>query len=436
MKYVLIICSLFLAVNFASAQNIVSLEQAFESAMKNNHQIQISALQSDIANNNANPGQAGLLPKVDLTGGYNYSNSNADLTFATGGPPMENLSAESKGYNSSIGMSYVLFNGFGNTYQFKLLQQQDSTANIQEKLSIESTLVQVSNVYLEICRQQEQLKIAMEMLEISKDRLSRLKNAQTYGVANSIDVLNAEVDYNNDQSNLVNIEYALNMAKRNLSLLVNEDLGTNYEVQTELIINGSLIHDELKQKSLKNNSNLLLAQSNITQQEYMEKIQKSFYMPRISINTSYGYSFSESNASLILSNQNLGLTGSVGLAWNLFDGNKRKTAIQNAAILLQTNEIAYDQAKKSVDKDFENTFELYQTQLKLTQLETRNLSVAQANFDKSKALYEKGQLTSLQFREAQINLIRVKNKLNNSTFASKMTEIELKRLAGDLLQNQ
>lgn len=426
----------FVFSTISNGQDVKTLDNAIQTALTNNHQILMSGLQNEISENSTNPGQAGLLPTVDVRGGYTYTNSTADLEFATGQPAMNDLSAESNAYNASVEMNYVIFNGFGSTYQYRLLQEKNEAVQIQHQLTIESTLLQVTNVFLEICRQQEQQKIALEMLNISQDRLDRLKNAQEYGVTNQIDVLNAQVDYNNDKSNLINIELALGQAKRNLNQLINMDWGIDYIVDTNMILDGDLKYETLRSSVLSNNNNLLLAQSNITQQEFQEKIQRSFYLPRVNVSTNYGYSFSESNASLILSNQNLGLTGSVGLAWNLFDGNKRKTAIQNASLVLKSNELALEQSKLIVNKDFENNFARYQTQLQLIQLETQNVKVAELNFQKSKALFDQGQLTSIQFREAQINLINVKNKLNNTTFACKMTAIELKRLAGELMTKQ
>lgn len=420
-----------LAIN---AQNVLLLEDAMKIALENNLNIMMTTNQQQQTINQATYGNAGMLPKVDLSGATSYGSSNTELTIAGNNPPIKNDNAESFSYNGGVGLTYVVFNGLGSINTYNKLKSLADLSAIQLNLTIESTLLQVANVYYEVARQQEQLAIASSSLLVSKERYERVKVGNEYGTVSSLALLNAEVDMNADSSNVLNMELGLNNAKRNLNVLLNREVKTTYSVSTELTIEKAITLEDILQKAKDNNTNLLLTQSNISIAEYDEKIQKAFYMPRVALNANYGYNYSESNASLILSQTSLGLTGGATLAWSLFDGFKRKTALQNAKIALETSELKVQEATLTVERDVMNAFELFQTNLQLLKVEERSVVAAQLNFDRSKELYRQGQITTTQFRTAQLNLNRAKSRLNTTLFTTKMAEISLIRLSGELVK--
>lgn len=434
MKHLAMITVVLLFALSGNAQQVLTLDDAIKMALQKNHGILVASNQQKQVENSATAGNAGLLPSVDVTGGATYSATTADLEFAGGQPPIEDAEALAFGYNGAVGLNYTLFDGLGSFHSFNKLKSQRDLSAIQTNLTIESTLLQVSNVYYEVARQQVQLEIAKESLKVSQGRRDRLQANLTYGTVSSLDLLNAQVDLNSDSSNVLSLEMGLKSAKRNLNVLMGtENGGVDYTVDENLTINRTVALADLKSKAEQNNVNVLLAQSNITIAEYDQKLQKSFRMPRIGLNASYGYNYQESNASLILNQSSLGFTGGVSLAWNLFDGKRKQTALANAQIALETSEIQKEQAMITVSKDVENAFDLYQNSLVLVDIEQKNLQIAELNFQRSQELYNQGQLTTTEFREAQLNLNRVKSRLNTSRFTAKMAEIELTRLSGELV---
>ncbi|MFT5257991.1 MAG: outer membrane protein, partial [Arenicella sp.] len=63
----------------------------------------------------------------------------------------------------------------------------------------------------------------------------------------------------------------------------------------------------------------------------------------------------------------------------------------------------------------------------------KNVQTTQNNFDRTQEKYKLGQVTSLEFRQAQINLINSKTAGNNAKFDAKLIELQLLRLSGDIL---
>ena len=83
---------------------------------------------------------------------------------------------------------------------------------------------------------------------------------------------------------------------------------------------------------------------------------------------------------------------------------------------------------------FRVLYAAYQNSRYILKVQQQNLNTAELNFRRSKELFELGQLTSTQFREAQLNLIRAKTQIINAKFEAKIFEFQLLKLIGDLVQ--
>ena len=57
----------------------------------------------------------------------------------------------------------------------------------------------------------------------------------------------------------------------------------------------------------------------------------------------------------------------------------------------------------------------------------------QRNFTRTEELFKLGQVTSIEFRQAQINLLNAETALNNAKYDAKLFELELLQLSGELL---
>ena len=66
-------------------------------------------------------------------------------------------------------------------------------------------------------------------------------------------------------------------------------------------------------------------------------------------------------------------------------------------------------------------------------LESSSLEAAKLNFKRTQELYHLGQVTTTQFREAQLNLIRAKSSMSWAKYEAKLNEIILMKLSGRLL---
>ena len=56
------------------------------------------------------------------------------------------------------------------------------------------------------------------------------------------------------------------------------------------------------------------------------------------------------------------------------------------------------------------------------------------NFQKSNDMYDVGQITSTQLREAQLNLIKAKGRISDAACTAKEAEADLLKISGQLVK--
>jgi outer membrane protein TolC len=408
------------------SQEKLTLENAVTIALKNNHQINIARNSAKIANNNINIGNANLLPRIDVSASGNYQD------IATPAESDLNNTASTTN-NAQIQLSYTLFDGFNNILQFNRLNISGKISKLEARNAIENTLFQVSSAYYNSALAWENLIIAGELLTISKERLERAKRRSTYGQANMIEVLSAQVDLNSDSVTVVNATLSWEQSRRDLIFLLNIKPDRKFEVDTEVAFTNDLKLSSLTNLALKNNASYLTVINRYKQSKIDLRMTRAAYSPQLSIQTSYGYSQRNPDLNLNLDDPTKTLSAGATLSLNLFNGFKNNIQRQNAQVSLSSQKLASDEARLELINIVNNSFDAYQNSLIVLKLEQKNLEVAELNFKRTQELYNLGQVTTTQFREAQLNLIRAKNSISTAKFETKLFEIDLLRLSGMLL---
>ncbi len=415
------------------AQEVLTRDKAMELTLQNNYDIQVAQKNIDVAENNSSIYNSGYLPSASASGSGTVTYYEGENETVQGTQSFE--AAEAYNYNASAGLDYVLFNGFGRMYNYKQLKEQHNLTELQAKQIIENTMLQLSSAYFEIARLTESTLILKSALDISNSRLERAQYSYEYGQTTQIDLLNAEVDVNNDSINLLNAAQQLENAKRNLNLIMGRDIETSFEVDTSLSFSMPLSKTQLAEMSLERNVQIEQTRSQLRNSEFAIRANRAGWFPSLSANADYVYSGSNNpNGAFLTGSKSYGPQAGLTLSWNIFDGGTTKTRVQNARINLETQEILKDQTESSVKRDVLNAYSTYTNALFVLNAEKANLATNRRNFDRSDELYKQGQITSIEFRQAQLNLRNAQNNYSIAKYNAKNAELALKQLAGILLE--
>ena len=433
-KFILLINIGLFINNNGFSQEIISLEKALSMTLKENVDIKIKTNELEQIRNYEKVGALGALPRIILNGSASSLNGNSSLEFATDNfPSIENERTESKSINGNIGISYNVFNGLGSIYTFQKLKKQRNLKSIELSIQIEQVLLKTAKEYFDIAYLQENYKIVKELLAVSKERYNRIKVLNEFGNASNLDLLNAEIDLNKDSINLMNVEFELLDAKNKLNITLNRDIVYDFIVDDKVEINRNLSYSNLNRETQNNNNNILLGQYIIDVSKKDKKINSLSILPNIDISVQYGYNQIESNTSLVLDQSTLGLTNFINFSWDIFDALAKNKITKNSKIQIESNKLELSAIKKEIEQQFNATYKLYQNNINLIDIRKRNLLTSEKLFAISKEQFYQGQLSSNDFREAQIDLSLSKNILNQTLYKAKIAELNLYRLSGKIL---
>ena len=258
-----------------------------------------------------------------------------------------------------------------------------------------------------------------------------------YGQNTKLEVLNAEVDVNNDSIRLINENRLLANSKRNLNLLLGRDVTNDFVVDPEVDFKLIFDYNQLLDKAKEYNVEVQKIDRSIVISEYDIKISKSSLYPFLNLNASYGYNNNKNNqTSLFETIESDGLNAGVSLSWNIFDGGSTKTRIQNAKISADNVQVQKEQVENELERNVANALEIYNNAIYIMNAEEVNVETNQRNFERSEEQFKLGQITSIEFRLAQQNLLSALSNYNSAKYEAKNAEIFLINLTGDLLNIQ
>lgn len=433
-KYILACLFLFLILK-VEAQTVLSSQEAVELALENNYGIKIAKNKVEIADNNTSVLNSGFLPRMTGSGGatYNKDNTKAEYSDPTR-PPDVLKGAESSRYNASVSLNYTLFDGLGRQYNYKKLKEQHQLSELDARETIENTILQLFTVYYNVAQLSENTRALQQTLNISKERLIRAKYQFDYGQSTKLGVLNAQVDINNDSINVINAAQRLKNSKRDLNVVLGNALTSNFEVDTLITFVLQLDKTDLLEKVKANNVTLLQLEKNLLISKYSLKTWKSDYLPTLGLTGSYGWNKNNNNAAsfLAVSTSN-GLSAGINLSWNLFDGGSTITRVKNAEIDLENQQLQKDQIIMEIERDFNNAWDDYQNKLTIFYVQEENILTAKNNFDRTQEKFRLGQVTSIEFRQAQLNLLSAELSRNQAKYEAKLAELFVLQLSGELL---
>jgi len=413
------------------AQKILTAEEAISIGLKNNYDIQIARNSLEISKNNTGKGTAGFLPTLNISGNHQYAKSQQETNS-----PFSFGDSDSRTSSAGINFSWTLFDGFRMFAESSRYNELAKLGEHQSRNIIENTVVAILHSYFNSVQQQQLLQVSGNTLEISKTRLEKEKIRQELGSVSSTDYLNAKVAFNNDNAEYLNQQLNVLIAKKNLNILLGRDPLIELEVAGEILIPQiELNQQELMELAEKNNSTLLAAETDKLVAEKNIQLSRSAIYPRLSFDASYFYTDRTQSTNRftydIKSNSKDAAVG-FSLSLNLFNGWRDNIDIQNAKIDAKNKELAFQNAKNNLAGLVREKFVTFEKRMELLLLEQQNVEAARQNLELQKDRYQIGTVTSLEFRDAQVNLARAETALIVSRFQARISRLEIEQLIGKI----
>jgi len=430
--YLLTLTSVLFMVSFVFASSKeMTVEDAIRLGLRNNYDIQIARNTAEIAVNNKGKGISNFLPVIDTNSELRYDNTNESTSSPTSfGDSVTRTS------DTYLSLTWTLFDGFRMFADKKRYDQLALSGEAEARDRVERTVVSIMASFFNLVQQEQLLDVIRDTLAVSKRRLELEEVRRELGGASSTDLLNARVNYNNDESTLLDQQLAATIALNELNIVLARDPLTPVVVKKEIVIPPLTMHyEELLEMAKRENSTLLTARYDKRVAAEDVRIAQSAFWPRLFLNGNYGYADRALFGDDIIpgtDRKRHSIDSTIGLfvSFNVFNGNVDKINLQNARLELLNRDLNLQNIENEITGLVREKYTTYQKRMAKVRIEEENTDTAMQNMELQKELYATGASDSLDFRDAQILYARAQVNLIVSRFDARISLLEIEQLIG------
>ena len=420
---------LFCVVQNGFSQDILTLEEAIQTGLENSYNIRISRNNEAIAGNSNTYGNAGFLPQISTTANLTYSNSNTVQKLFSG-DERRATGAGNTSLRTGLFLNWTAFDGFAMFAVKERLDLQEQRSQAFTRRAMHDLVTQIQNVYYGIVRIRQQVDIREQSLQLNRD-LQELADAKLkIGTGTALQVLQTTNLVNADSSALLNQIDQLNQAKISLNRMMGRDPQTVFVVSPDVPQTLLPNLNELTELAIQQNHDVKLLQYDEQIALTQIKEARSVLYPQVDINAGYNYNYSKAEIGFALSNRSFGPSIGMGISYNIFPGRNIKKDLDNAELFKQNVLLSREELEEDLRADLAILYQDYIALQELLALERRNVVTAERNTSLARQLYRSGRATNFDVREAILTETQVKDRLSDVQYRQKITEIQLKSLAG------
>ncbi len=430
-RYLIITFALLACLN-GTAQ---TLPEFIATGLENNYNLKIARNTESIAANNATAANAGYLPVVRASAGYDGSYGDSRSTPREGGTAVRQGSSLDHALQVGINAEWTVFDGFKIQANYRRLQELKRQGATRTRLDIEDYVATLTAEYYNLIQQHIRMRNLRNAVKLSKERLRVVLERYSIGSASRLDLQQAQVDFNADSAqSLKQHELLASSRIRLYELMAVKDMDSRLSIQDSTIdVDTSLSHDTLLVAMMALNADLLNAGHDIRLAELDYRATMSRDYPYIKLNAGYNYRHDSYGAGTTAHRNTWGADFGVSVGYTLFDGNRSRQR-RNAQLNIDNADMARLQLQQALQSDLADLWQAYKNNLRLLSLEKENLVTAQENHYIAHERYMLGDLSGIEMREAQQSLLDAEERILVAQYNTKLCEISLNQISGSILR--
>jgi multidrug efflux pump len=414
--------------------HLYTLTECLSVGLMQNYSVQIARGEEQIAHNNASWGNAGFLPTLGVTSGYNAA-LDATRTIPHIGATSQESGALSGAFSAGLDVSWTIFNGMSVQTNWRRLRELEAMGELSARITIEDFVAQLTAEYYNYIQQTIRLRNYEYATSLSSERLRIAEARYLLGNGSRPEVLQARVDFNADSSLYITQKERIATSRINLNeLMAASDIDREFAVRDTLIaINENLQWGELYDRMMSSSAELAHARRNGTLAGLDAKIVRSRAYPYLRLNAGYGYAATSFRRGDVRRRDTWGPDAGLSLGFTIFDGNRRRE-MRNARIEADNAQLRVAEIETALKADLATFWQAYQNNLQLLALERENVVSARQNYEAARDLYMTGVMAGIELREAQMSLLAGEERLLVALYNTKMCEISLLQVSGLALE--
>ncbi len=413
------------------AQQVLSIQDAIKAAIEHNFDVQIARNSTEISEINNTWGSAGALPEVNAFVNKNMGANNLKQKLNTG-TVIEKRGNTSQSIGAGVQVVWRVFDGMKMFATKRKLDELQRIGELSFRKTLNETVYNVISAYYNIITLKEQIEATQEQIKLYEDRWNLSKAKFEIGTGARYEVLEAEVDLNEQQSNLLSLRNALAVSKSSLNNLLGKPADTSFIVGDTIEVNALPLLSEIEEKIALQNPDILLANTNLKVLFETRNEVKAGRLPSVTITGNYNFNKNSSSAGFNLFNQTYGPSAQIGISIPIFQGGNVNRQMQVTDINIRNQQLALDKARNDISTAVNNAIINYSNARKIIELETKNLVTAKENIGIATERYKRLNITAVELRQIQISYNATRTRLVNALNQAKSAEAMIALLTGDI----
>lgn len=417
--------ALFGGLIYAGASQAETLEQAWQSAVANNHQLKSTQADTEATEQQLSAARGQRWPELNVSTGYSQYNEAPAAKATFGGQTAQFNTAQSGSVKALAIASLPLFTSGRISHNILAAEAAVKAAEHHES-STELTLkMQVADAYIAVLRSSGAIAVANDHVASLAAHHKDVANLFDQGMVAKNDVLAAKVQQANAEQIALQARNRLDNANASYNQLLDRNLtdAVQLSVQLPLAPEGNMA--QLSAEALGQRPELAVLAQQIAALEEQAKSVSASALPQISVNAGFQY---QDNRYQVY--EGLWLVN-VGLQWKLFDGSTRhnSNALHRLAMALQeqrddlTSTIGLQVRQAYLDRTV--------AQQRIT---VSHLAIAEA--DENLAVvtdrYRQGLATNTEVLVAEDLRTQSHDNYNNASYDAVLAVLQLRRAVGVL----
>lgn len=440
----------------AQAQEVITLQEAINTALENNYQLKQAENNLGLAEERVFSEKADFLPSISarMSGNRSVGQTFNNIT-------LRYEERTSNSVNGSISANMPVFQGFNNILSLRQSRsnRESQEANLER---IRQTIIfNAASQYLQVLVNRELLEIARQTLETSQKQLEQVKAQVEVGSVPQVDQYNQEATVASNELTVIQRENTLDQSKLTLIRTLQLDPLGNYEFQIPDINEDDVIPrqydlQDLTEQALASRSDLEAQRLSIEANKYNLQMARWSLYPSLSASFSLGSSYQDLYRGLEVVNgqarqivvgfgdqffdQRVGR--SIGFSINvpIFSNWSTRLSVQQAQVNYKNSQLSLENQRYGVMEEVRQAYSDYVSYRKQLQSSQVALRAAQRSFETQQQRYNVGASTLIELSSAQQSYTQAQadhaNALYRLIFQEQLLEYYLGQMDADIqLQN-
>ncbi|CAN5545106.1 TolC family protein [soil metagenome] len=407
----------------------VTLKNAVDYALVHQPQIQQSIIDQQILETTIRSKLADWYPQINFN--YNLQHNFIVQTAIIGGNAIKlgvnNTSAGQFTVSQAIFNKDVLL--ASRTKTDARLQARQLTSNNKIELAAD-----VSKAFYDVLSTEQQIKVSTTNIQRIEQSLKDAYNQYKAGIADKIDYKRATITLNNSRAAKRSNEELLKAKLENLKTLMGYPVSASLNiVYDSLQMEKEMALDTLQEANYASRIEYQLLETQRRLLQYNVQYNKWSYLPTISANGAYNLSYQNNNFGKIYSNNFPNSFAALTLGFPIFQGGKRKAALQAAQLELERNSLDIVSLKNTVNSAYAQSLAVYKSNLENFQALKENLVLAKEVYDILQLQYRSGIKTYLEVITSETDLRTAEINYYASLYQLLASKIDVQKALGQIV---